>query len=383
MKLFQKFYQLSWSRISAVLSKEFIQMRRDRLTLGIMIGIPIMQLILFGFAIETDPRNLPTAVQVRDNGEAARAIVAALKNSTFFDVQLTAEGEEHADELLRTGAANFVVIIPENFETDLVRGARPQILVEADATDPVATSGPGGALPQIIQAALEPVFTGPLANRAPTPPPYDLVIHKRYNPAGISSHNIVPGLLAVILTMTMVMITAIAITREYERGTMEALLATPARPMEVMIGKILPYVGVGYMQVGILVVAGIVLFDVPFGNALFSLFVGASLFIVVNLVLGFLISTIARNQMQAMQMAFFIFLPTILLSGFVFPFAGMPGWAQTIGEILPATHFLRVVRAVVLKDAGLGDMLGEIWPILLLLGLFTAAAMRRYRKTLD
>ena len=321
MKLFQKFYQLSWSRISAVLSKEFIQMRRDRLTLGIMIGIPIMQLILFGFAIETDPRNLPTAVQVRDNGEAARAIVAALKNSTFFDVQLTAEGEEHADELLRTGAANFVVIIPENFETDLVRGARPQILVEADATDPVATSGPGGALPQIIQAALEPVFTGPLANRAPTPPPYDLVIHKRYNPAGISSHNIGPGLLAVILTMTMVMITAIAITREYERGTMEALLATPARPMEVMIGKILPYVGVGYMQVGILVVAGIVLFDVPFGNALFSLFVGASLFIVVNLVLGFLISTIARNQMQAMQMAFFIFLPTILLSGFVFPFA--------------------------------------------------------------
>ncbi len=383
MKLFDKFHRLSWTRISAILAKEFIQMRRDRLTFAIMIGIPIMQLVLFGFAIDTDPRNLPTAVQMRDHGEAARAIVAGLKNSTFFDVRSTAEGDEHADRLLRTGGANFVVIIPENFEADLIRGARPQILVEADATDPVATGGPVNALPRIIQSALEPVLVGPLANRAPSAPSYELIIHKRYNPAGITAHNIVPGLLAVILTMTMVMITGIAITREYERGTMEALMATPARPLEVMIGKILPYVGVGYIQVTILVAAGMLLFDVPFGHALFPLFIGASLFIVVNLALGFLISTTARNQMQAMQMAFFIFLPTILLSGFVFPFAGMPGWAQAIGEILPTTHFLRVVRAVVLKDAGLGDMLGEIWPILLLLAVITAAAMRRYRKTLD
>ena len=383
MTFFRNFYRLSWSRISAVLDKEFIQMRRDRPTFAIMIGIPIMQLILFGFAIDTDPRNLPTAVQMRDNGEAARAIVAGLKNSTFFDVHLIAENEEHADELLRTGEANFVVVIPENFETDLIRGARPQILVETDATDPVATSGPGGALPQIVQTALTPMLTGALANRAQGPPAYDLVIHKRYNPAGITSHNIVPGLLAVILTMTMVMITGIAITREYERGTMEALLATPAKPLEVMIGKILPYVGVGYMQVAILVIAGMALFGVPFGNALFSLFIGATLFIIVNLALGFLISTIARNQMQAMQMAFFIFLPTILLSGFVFPFAGMPTWAQALGELLPATHFLRIVRSLVLKDAGLDDMIGEIWPILLLLVVITAAAMRRYRKTLD
>jgi ABC-2 type transport system permease protein len=383
MRLFQNLYRPSWSRINAVVSKEFIQMRRDRLTLGIMIGIPIMQLILFGFAIETDPRNLPTAVQVRDNGEVSRAIVAGLKNSTFFDIELVAESEGHADELLRTGAANFVIVIPESFETNLIRGARPQILIEADATDPVATSGPGGALPMIIQSALEPVLAGALASRAQSPPAYDLIFHKRYNPAGISSHNIVPGLLAIILTMTMVMITGIAITREYERGTMEALLATPARPMEVMIGKILPYVGVGYMQVAILVIAGMGLFGVPFGNALFPLFIGASLFIVVNLALGFLISTIARNQMQAMQMAFFIFLPTVLLSGFVFPFAGMPVWAQTLGEILPGTHFLRIVRSLVLKDASLGDMLGEIWPLLLLLVVITAAAMSRYRKTLD
>ena len=383
MTFFRNFYRLSWSRISAVLDKEFIQMRRDRPTFAIMIGIPIMQLILFGFAIDTDPRNLPTAVQMRDNGEAARAIVAGLKNSTFFDVHLIAENEEHVDELLRTGEANFVVVIPENFETDLIRGARPQILVETDATDPVATSGPGGALPQIVQTALTPMLTGALANRAQGPPAYDLVIHKRYNPAGITSHNIVPGLLAIILTMTMVMITGIAITREYERGTMEALLATPAKPLEVMIGKILPYVGVGYMQVAILVIAGMALFGVPFGNALFSLFIGATLFIIVNLALGFLVSTIARNQMQAMQMAFFIFLPTILLSGFVFPFAGMPTWAQALGELLPATHFLRIVRSLVLKDAGLDDMVGEIWPILLLLVVITVAAMRRYRKTLD
>ena len=383
MKIFDKFYRLSWARISAVLAKEFIQMRRDRLTFAIMIGIPIMQLVLFGFAIDTDPRNLPTAVQMRDNGEAARAIIAGLRNSTFFDVQLTVESEEHADRLLRTGGANFIVVIPEDFEADLVGGARPQILIEADATDPVAISGPAGALPQIIQSALEPVLAGVLANRAPSPPPYDLVIHKRYNPAGVSAHNIVPGLLAIILTMTMVMITGIAITREYERGTMEALMATPVRPLEVMIGKILPYVGVGYIQVTILVAAGMLLFGVPFGHALFPLFIGASLFIVVNLALGFLISTIAHNQMQAMQMAFFIFLPTILLSGFVFPFAGMPGWAQTIGEILPATHFLRLVRALVLKDAGMSDMLGEVWPILLLLAIITTAAMRRYRKTLD
>lgn len=383
MKLFRNFYRLSWARISAVLAKEFIQMRRDRMTFAIMIGIPIIQLLLFGFAIDTDPRNLPTAVQVRDNGEISRAIVAGLKNSSFFDVELTVEREAHADEMLRTGKANFVVVIPENFEADLIRGARPQILIEADATDPVATSGPGGALPQIIQSALEPVLTGPLANRAVSQPAYDLVVHKRYNPAGITSHNIVPGLLAVILTMTMVMITGIAITREYERGTMEALLATPVRPLEVMIGKILPYVGVGYIQVFILVAAGMFLFGVPFGHALVPLFFGASLFIVVNLALGFLISTVARNQMQAMQMAFFIFLPTILLSGFVFPFAGMPVWAQTIGEVLPATHFLRIVRALVLKDAGVADLLGEVWPILLLLAVITTAAMRRYRKTLD
>jgi len=357
-------------------------MRRDRLTFAIMIAIPIMQLILFGYAINTDPRHLPAALDVRDDGPFTRAVVSALHASSYFDLEPIADGPEAADRLLKTGAADFVIIIPEGFERELVRGERPQIVVEADAADPVAIGGPLGAMPTILERALTPMLRD-AAGAGPSPPPWELVIHRRYNPAGITAYNIVPGLLAVILTMTMAMITAMAITRELERGTMEALLATPAQPMEVMIGKIAPYVGVGYIQVAIVLVAAVALFGVPLTGGLAPLLLGATLFIVVNLSLGFLISTIARTQMQAMQMTFFIFLPSILLSGFIFPFEGMPVWARWIGEALPTTHFIRLTRAVVLKEAGFADIVGHVWPMLAQLAVIATLAINRYRQTLD
>ncbi|MBA4801105.1 MAG: ABC transporter permease [Euryhalocaulis sp.] len=372
----------SFSRIFAVLKKELVQMRRDRLTFAIMIMIPIVQLTLFGYAINTDPRHLPTLLDIRDDGPFTRAIVSTLHTSTFFDVTRVVGSAAEGDEALKTGAADFVVIIPEGFERALVRGERPQIVVEADATDPVAAGGPVGALPVLLDRALSPLMEE-AALAAPDPPPWDLVVHRRYNPAGVTAYNIVPGLLAVILTMTMAMITAIAITRELERGTMETLLATPARPMEVMIGKILPYVGVGYIQIAILLIAGVGLFGVPFTGGLAPLLLGATVFIVVNLALGFLISTLARTQMQAMQMTFFFFLPSILLSGFIFPFEGMPLWARWLGEALPTTHFIRLTRAVVLKDAGFTDIVNQIWPMLIQLTVITTIAVNRYRQTLD
>lgn len=372
----------SLRRTLAVFRKELVQMRRDRLTFAIMLAIPIMQLLLFGYAINTDPRHLPAAIEARDHGPFTRAIVSAMQTSTYFDVETSVTGEGEATKLLARGEVDFALVIPEGFEAALLRGEQPQLLMEADAADPVAIGGPLGAFPMIVERALTPLLAeaGVEAREAP---PYELVIHRRYNPAGVTAYNIVPGLLAVILTMTMAMITAIAITRERERGTMETLLATPVRPFEVMAGKIAPYVGVGYIQIAILIGAGTFLFGVPFTGGLAPLLAGASLFIVVNLALGFLISTVAKSQMQAMQMTFFFFLPSILLSGFIFPFDGMPVWAQWLGEGLPTTHFIRLTRGVVLKEAGFADITRNLWPMGVQLAVITGLALTRYRRTLD
>ena len=373
---------LSIQRFRAVLVKEFIQMRRDRITFGMMIGLPIIQLMLFGFAINSDPRHLPTLVEVNDSGPLSRAVIAGMQNSTYFDFQGPVSGVADGEEALRKGDANFVVVIPENFERHVIRGQTPDILVAADASDPSAAGGAVAALSGIVATAISETLTGPLAKPA-NAAPFGVVVHREYNAEGKTSTNIVPGLLGIILSMTMVMITAVAIVKESERGTMEMLISTPVKPLEVMLGKILPYVFVGYVQTAVFLVAAMLVFGVPFEGSLWAFFLGFNLFIVVNLALGFLISTASRNQMQAMQLSFFTILPSILLSGFMFPFAGMPGWAQFIGEGVPATHFLKIVRKVMLKGGELGDVTGELWALLAILAVISAIAMLRYRQTLD
>lgn len=373
----------SFGRIGAVLYKEVVQMRRDRLTFAMMLMVPVMQLLLFGYAINTDPRHLPAAVAVRDPSEFSRAIAAGMENSRFFNLERTVTGEAAADRALRDDSVDFVLVIPEGFEERLVRGERPQLILQADAADPVAVAGPAAAMAGVVESAIAPLLDGPLGDRAARAPPYDLVVQRQFNPEGITAHNVVPGLLGVILTMTLVMITSMAITREAERGTMETLLSTPARPLEVMIGKIGPYVAIGYVQTAVILTAAVLLFGVPIRGSLALLLLAVTLFILVNLSLGFLISTAARNQMQAMQLTFFLFLPSILLSGFMFPFRGMPDWAQAIGQILPLTHFLKLVRGVVLRDAHLDELVGDLWPLLLQLVVIGGLAMLRYRRTLD
>ncbi|HYH19844.1 MAG TPA: ABC transporter permease [Azospirillum sp.] len=375
--------RFSFRRFLAVMVKEFIQMRRDRLTFAMMIGVPIMQLVLFGYAINSDPKRLPTAVLAADESAFSRAIVAAMVNSRYFDVSRSAGSEAELNELLATGAVQFAVTIPPGFARDLQRGDRPVLLVEADATDPAATSNALAALNTIARQSLDPELTGPLAPLRATPDPVELRIHRRYNPEGLTQYNVVPGLMGTILTMTMVMMTALAVTRERERGTMENLLAMPVRPFEVMLGKIIPFILVGYVQVVIIVLSAKLLFGVPIVGSLFLLSVVMILFIAANLAVGFTFSTVAKNQLQAMQMSFFFFLPSMLLSGFMFPFRGMPGWAQAIGEVLPLTHFLRIVRGILLKGSGLADIMGEIWPLAAFLVAVTVVALKRYRQTLD
>lgn len=373
----------SLERFWAMVVKEFIQMRRDRLTFGMMVGIPLLQLILFGYAINSDPKMLPTAVLLADNGPQGRTLLYAIRNSGYFRFVRLVETETEGRNALARGEVQFVINIPENFTRDLIRGDRPAILVEADATDPGTTSNAVSSLTAMLTSALQNDLKGPLDFLSGANGPIDLRVHALYNPEVITQYNIVPGLLGVVLTMTMVMITALAITRERESGTMENLLSMPTRPVEVLVGKIIPYILVGYIQVGLILVAGYFLFGVPMMGSLTLLLLVTFLFITANLAMGVTFSTIAENQRQAIQMAFFFFLPNILLSGFAFSFRGMPDWAQMIGELLPLTHFLRIVRGILLKGNGLGDVVVDLWQI----GLFTVVALvigaKRYRRTLD
>lgn len=374
---------LSWSRVKAMFLKELVQMRRDRLTFAMMIMLPIMQLILFGYAINNDPRHLPTAVELREDGPMVRSFLASLKASSFVDIVAVTHRTEEGERLMRSGRISFLIVIPEGFERRVVRQERPQILIAADASDPVASSGALSSVSEIARRAFAPELDGPLSYLAPSPPAYDIVVHRRYNPAGVTAVNIVPGLLGIILTMTMLLITSIALTRETERGTMEMLLATPLRPLEVMIGKVTPYIGVGAVQTLIVLVAARFLFYIPFTGSWLAFALAVALFITVNLMLGYLISAAVRTQMQAMQLTFMFFLPSFLLSGFMFPFRAMPEWAQTLAEALPLTHFLRIVRQTILKGAGLTDLWGNIWPLLAILVVVATLALARFRRTLD
>jgi ABC-2 type transport system permease protein len=374
----------SWlSRCGAIFRKELIQMRRDRLTFGMMMGIPIIQLVLFGFAINSDPKHLPTAVIAEEQTPIVRTLLHALETSDYYDLVLTTNDPREGTPLLASGEVSFVISIPAGFTERLIRGDRPQLLIEADASDPSASSNAIGRAQAILDRALRHDLKGSLAHLAQAPPPFELVVHPRYNPEAITQYNIVPGLLGVILTMTLVMITSIAMTREAERGTMENLLAMPARPAEVMAGKVTPYLAVGIFQTALVLVVARYLFEVPFHGSLLVLLAGVAIFVLANLALGFTFSTIAKTQMQAMQLTFFFFLPSLLLSGFMFPFRGMPQWAQFIGDLLPLTHFLRVIRGVMLKGAGFVDLYGELWAIALFTAVVVIVALRRYKQTLD
>lgn len=374
---------MSFSRILAIFIKELVQMRRDRLTFAIMIMVPIMQLILFGYAIDTDPRHLPAAVELRDDGPLTRSLLAAMKQSSYLDIVARVPNDKEGERLLRSGEVSFLIVIPENFERDFVRGDRPEILIAADASDPVASGGAVSAMREIAARGLAADLERLPSRLSGSAPPYDIVVHRQYNPTGETAYNIVPGLLGVILTMTLIMITSIALTRETERGTIESLLSTPVRPVEVMIGKTTPYIVVGAIQTTIVLGAARLIFGIPFTGATAALALGVTVFIFANLMLGYLISTVAKTQMQAMQMTFFIFLPSLLLSGFMFPFAAMPLWARTLGECLPITHFLRIVRETTLKGAGFADITGDLWPMLVILSVLAFAALRRFRQTLD
>jgi ABC-2 type transport system permease protein len=373
----------SVTRWWGIVLKEFLQLKRDRITFGMVVGIPIIQIVLFGYAINTDPKQLPTAVVMADRSEFTRSYLAAMRTSGYFLLVEELPDEAAAHAALARGDVQFVVSFPADFSRRLLRGERPAMLIEADATDPAATGAALASVRDLAAAVAKRELTGALAPLAGAPAPFEVRVHKLYNPEGIAQHNIVPGLMGVILTMTMVMMTGLAMTRERERGTMENLLAMPTRPLEVLVGKIVPYVLVGYVQVGLILAAARYLFHVPMVGSIGLVLAVVFAFIVANLAVGITFSTLAKNQLQAVQMSFFFFLPSLLLSGFMFPFKGMPRWAQFIGEGFPLTHFLRVVRGVLIKGNGPADVGGEVWPILAFAGVAIAVGVLRYRRTLD
>jgi ABC-2 type transport system permease protein len=368
-----------WVRTRAMTVKEFIQLRRDRVSFAMIIMLPLMQLILFGYAINTTPRNLPTAVLLQESSDLGRSILKAMQNTKYFTVLYQVETEEEFDQLLASGKVLFGVEIPRGFERAVRRGDKPALLVAADATDPVASGSALGALQQIAATALQNERALPDAGK----PLFEVRQHARYNPAGVTSLNIVPGLVGTILTMTMLIFTALSVTREIERGTMESLLAMPITPLEIMLGKIVPYIVVGFVQATLIVGTGVLLFGVPILGSIGLLAALSTLFIAANLSIGYTFSTIAQNQLQAVQMSMMFFLPNILLSGFMFPFAGMPLWAQWIGEALPLTHYIRIVRAIMLKGAGIADLRYDAVALAVLMLIAMTIAITRFRRTLD
>ncbi|MGE0524341.1 MAG: ABC transporter permease [Variibacter sp.] len=368
-----------WRRSGAMLIKEFIQLRRDRVSFAMIVIIPLMQLILFGYAINTTPRDLPTAVLVQETSDVGRSILAALQNTRYFKITKVVNDEAEFDRLIRSGSVLFGIEIPAGFERALRRGEQPALLVAADATDPVASGAALGALGPLVQTALVHDHALPESNA----PAFQFRTHARYNPAASTSLNIVPGLVGTILTMTMLIFTALSVTREIERGTMESLLAMPITPLEIMVGKIVPYIIVGFAQATLIIGAGVLMFGVPIVGNLLLLAALSTLFIATNLSVGYTFSTIAQNQLQAIQMSTMFFLPNILLSGFMFPFAGMPVWAQWIGEFLPLTHYIRIVRAIMLKGATFAELHYDAAALFGLMLLATAIAISRFQRTLD
>jgi ABC-2 type transport system permease protein len=378
--------RFAFVRVFAVLAKEFTQLTRERVTYAMILVLPVIQLMLFGFAINNDPHHLPAAVFVQDHSNLTRALVASMERTEYVDVRYLPRSEGEMERLMRRGKIMLAVTIPPDFTRDVLRGETPAILAEADATDPVAAGGALAAVSALPAVALRRDLTGAATQEPPAAPPFEVVVHRRYNPENLTSRNVLPGLLGIILSMTLVMMTAMAVTREYERGTMETLLSTPVTSAEIMIGKLTPYVLVGMLQTCVVVTVAHLLFDMPLAGSAagwLAFVLAVLLFILGNLSLGYLISTLAKSQLQAMQMSVFYILPSIFLSGFIFPFLGMPRWAQAIGEAVPVTHFLRLVRGSLLKDQILADMSGELLALALIVLIFAGAAIARSRTTLD
>lgn len=375
--------RFSWMRWWSMVLKEFLQLRRDRITFGMIVGIPIMELALFGYAINTDPKQMPTAVIASDHSEFTRTFVSAMKTSDYFNIVEELPNEEAGRAALAQGRVLFVLTIPPGFTRSLLRGERPTLLIEADATDPMATGLAVGAATQLSQAVARKDLTGPLAHLAGGQPPFEVRVHRLYNEEQIAQYNTVPGLMGVILSMTLVMMTGLAMTRERERGTMENLLSTPVHPLEVMTGKIVPYIFIGLVQATIILLAARYVFHVPFMGSLVAVYMAALLFVAANLTVGITLSSLAQNQLQAMQLTMFYFLPNILLSGFMFPFQGMPVWAQHVGNLLPLTYFNRLIRGILLKGNGWADLWPHVWPLLIFTVLVMALALKFYRRTLD
>ncbi len=374
---------MNGQRLWAIMLKEFTQLRRDRLTFAMMVGIPIMQLLMFGYAINSDPKHLRTVIVAYEQGIFTRSLVQAIQNSAYFQIVNNNANTFQAEQMLARGETQFALTIPPNFERDLIRGSYPSLLLQADATDPAATGNAIASIQVLAQSALNHDLTGTLNTLNARNPPFELRIHRLYNPEGITQYNIVPGLMGVILTMTMIMMTALGITREVEQGTMENLLATPVKPLEVMVGKIAPYILIGYVQVAVILIMARNLFHVPFVGSLGLLLFCVLVFIFANLTIGITISSVVRNQTQAMQMSFFFLLPSILLSGFMFPFQGMPQWAQFLGELLPNTHFLRLVRGIMLKGNGWSEAASHLIPLLIFIVIVMGIGMKKFRRTLD
>jgi len=379
--IFDRYF--SYRRFCAILIKEFIQIGRDHATFAMIFFLPVIQLLLFGYAINFDPRGLPTAVIETQETPYTRSILASMQQSTYFRLTHPHVSEHVAEHLMRTGEVQFIISIPTDFSVQLMRQQKPQILVQSDNTDPATTTPALGVLSSINDSALQNDLTGPLANLASPDPPFKVVVHNRYNPEAITQYNIVPGLTGTILTMTMVMVASMAMTREFERGTLENLMILPVKPLEVMSGKLVPFICIGCIQVSIILLAAYFLFSVPIVGSAILLYFVTILFILTNLAVGFTFSTLANNQVQASQMATFFFLPSLILSGFAFPFRGMPLWAQTLGEILPLTHYLRIIRGILLKGNTMVEIWSNLWPILLFMFVATSFALRRYRSTLD
>jgi len=374
--MLKSIFNISITRLFAIIIKEINHMRRDRVTIGMLVSIPLIQLILFGFAVNTNPKNLPTAIISYDHSEQTREIIAGIQNTNYFKIIPELHTQKQLNKKMRSGELAFIIEIPPNFTRDLIKNNNlnpPEILIITDGSDPTTISNASHAL----QYLLSNIF------KKSNLPKIKVINHTRYNPEGITQYNIVPGLIGVILTMTLVMVTGLAITREFELGTMESLLATPIKPIEIILGKITPYIFMGYIQLLIVIGLGMLLFHIPLKGSIWTLLIATFPFIFANLAVGITFSTIARNQLQAMQMTFFFFLPSLLLSGFMFPFYGMPIWAQYIGKILPLTYFLRIVRGIVLKGTTLVEVWTNIWPILIFMFIMIIICTLRFHRTLD
>jgi len=371
---------ISLKRLYSLLRKEWIQVRRDRMTLRIIVALPILQLFLFGYAINTNPHHLPTGLLISEPSKYERTIVGALQNTGYYDIQLYAS-ESQAEQALAAGDVLFVINVPPNFDRSVDRGEQPAILVDADATDPTAIGYATAALGAVVGSLNRDLPPGRQTQTVNAP--FQFVVHARYNPEQLTVLNVVPGLICIVLTMSTLLITTLSITRERERGTMENLMAMPVRPIEIMIAKIVPYVVIGYVQTILILVIAAAVFNLPIRGSVVLLLLALGLFVASNLALGLAFSTVSANQMQAQQLAQFTLMPSFMLSGFMFPFRGMPVWAQWLGEIFPTTHAMRIVRGVLLKGNGVEALAQDLWPIALFTLVVIAVAVWSYRETLD